>query len=271
MIFHYLQSVIIKLFLTEPCHQGSQIPTNCWNTSEHVLFSSQSQWSRPMHQHCSVGCARCTGQWVPCIQTMSLAKRLIFFLVRCISCFHSFLFTLQWHCLLLWRMAVWPLLSHMVTHSALQFPISARVETLVLFKWVLLIMQHTDHRHQTSATRSSFFSDTYCHGVNDLYLLKALEAVHRVQEQEVSAFFKVLETSVSQLCYTAVPLPPTGHKLYAEFARLHKSWGLSVVFCLNISLFQLEQLCLWSLQLTSSMPLICFTLIYLWARIVLCR
>lgn len=57
-------------------------------------------------------------QWVLCIQTMSLAKRLIFCLVRCISCFHPFLFTLQQHCLLLWRVAVWPRFSHTVTHLA---------------------------------------------------------------------------------------------------------------------------------------------------------
>lgn len=72
----------------------------------------------------------------------------------------------------------------------------------------------TDHRHQTSATRSSLFSDTweYCHGVNDLYLLKALRAVHGVQEQESVHFFKVLEAAILELCNTAVPLPPTGHK-----------------------------------------------------------
>lgn len=81
---------------------------------------------------------------------------------------------------------VWPLFSHTVTHLVMQFTIWASVETLVLFKWVLLITQQTGHRHQTSATRSSFFSDTreYCHGVNDLYLLKALRAVQGLQEQE---------------------------------------------------------------------------------------
>lgn len=125
-------------------------------------------------------------QWVLCIQIMSLAKRLIFCLVRCISCFDPFLFTLQQHCLLLQRVAVWTLLATRSYTWQLQFAILASVETLVLFKWVLLITQQTDHSHQTSATRPSFFSYTweYCHDVNDLYLLKALRAVHRVQEQE---------------------------------------------------------------------------------------
>lgn len=60
--FQQLQSIIIKLFLTEPCYQGSKMPTDCWNTPEHVLLSSQSQWSLTIHQHCSVGYTRCTGR-----------------------------------------------------------------------------------------------------------------------------------------------------------------------------------------------------------------
>lgn len=174
----------------EPCYQGSKIPTDCWNIIEHVLLTSQSQWSLPIHQHCSIGCTRCTGSessvFKPC-----LWQRDSFSVLwgACPIFSHSFLSCsstaccsegqLSDHCSATWSHA-WQL----------QFPISASLEPWVLFKRVLLITQQPDHRHHTSATRSSFFSDTweYCQDVNDVYLLRALRAVCGVQEQESMHF-----------------------------------------------------------------------------------
>lgn len=171
----------------EPCHQGSKIPTDCWNTTEHVVLRAQSQRSLPIHQHCSIGCIRCKAV-SPLYSNHVFGKETNFLFCEVHLLFPSIPFypavallaAPKDDCL---ATLVWPPWWHI---RQLQFLISARVGTSVLFKWVLLITQQTDHRDQTSATRSSFFSDTweYCHGVNDLYLLKAFRAVHWVQEQE---------------------------------------------------------------------------------------